>query len=52
MHSIALDEREWLSLLSYIDVVSVALPNFYIFKGKHFTHNFITKCESSATMVM
>ncbi len=39
-------------MLSYINVGSVALLNFYIFKGKHFTHNFITKCESSVTMVM
>jgi hypothetical protein len=47
-----LDECEWLYVLSYINVVSITLPNFYIFKGKHFAHNFITKCEFSPTMVM
>jgi len=52
IQSIMLDECEWLYVLSYINVVSITLPNFYIFKGKHFAHNFITKCEFSPTMVM
>jgi hypothetical protein len=52
VHSIILNEHEWLLMLSCINVVGVMFPNFYIFKGKHFKRNFIAQCESNAKMTM
>jgi hypothetical protein len=34
MHTIILNERKWLSVLSYINVDGGYIPNLYIFKGK------------------
>jgi hypothetical protein len=52
MHSIVLEEHKWLFVLSCINVVGIMFPNFYIFKGKCFQYNFITKCEFSTTIAM
>ncbi len=49
MHSTTLIEHKWLLMLSCINVV---FPNLYIFKGKHFTRNFIAQYELGATMMM
>jgi len=32
-------EREWLSILSYINAHGDSIPNFYFLKGKQFRHN-------------
>jgi len=52
MHSITLNERKGLSMLSCINASNVTLPNLYIFKGNHFKQNFIAKCELNITMAM
>lgn len=52
MHSIVLEEHKWLFVLSCINVIGIMFPNFYIFKGKRFKCNFITKFEFSTTTAM
>jgi hypothetical protein len=48
-HSIIHDSREWLSYLVCINASSLAIPSFYIFRGKRFQRNYIECCETGAT---
>ena len=41
VHSIVLDQREWLSVLVCINAAGSSIPSFYIFKGKRFGANYI-----------
>jgi hypothetical protein len=43
---------EWLSILVCINAVGVAIPSFYIFRGKRLGQNYIQHCEPGATMAM
>jgi hypothetical protein len=52
MHLIFPNEHKWLFVLSCIIVEGDSIPNFYIFKGKQFRHNYIECCESGYTMAM
>jgi hypothetical protein len=52
VHSIVPDQREWLSVLVCINAADVAIPSFYIFRGKRFGQNYIRHCKASATMAM
>lgn len=52
VHSIIPDQREWLSVLVCVNAAGIAIPSFYIFKGKRFRKNYIAKCEPGATMAM
>jgi hypothetical protein len=52
VHTIMSDQREWLSVLAYMNAAGRKILNFYIFKGKRFRKNFIEKCEVGATMTM
>lgn len=52
MHQVVPDKREWLTVLTYINVASKNIPNFYIFHGKRFRRNYIHLCKHSATMAM
>jgi hypothetical protein len=36
VHSIVLDQREWLSVLVCANAARAAIPSFYIFRGKRF----------------
>jgi hypothetical protein len=52
MHHIVLDQWEWLSVLVCINAARLAIPSFYVFKGKRFHQNYIKRCELGATMSM
>ena len=52
VHQVMPDEREWLSVLVCVNALGVAIPSFYIFRGKRFRRNYIERCESGATMAM
>jgi len=43
VHIVTPDQREWLSILVCINAAEQAIPNFYIFKGKRKTRNFLRK---------
>jgi hypothetical protein len=50
VHTIVPDQREWLSVLVCINTAGLAIPSFYVFKGKRFRQNYLERCEPSATM--
>jgi hypothetical protein len=52
MHHIVPDEWEWLSVLVCINIAGLAIPSFYVFKGKHFRLNYIERCELGVIMSM
>jgi hypothetical protein len=52
VHQVIPDEREWLTVLTCINVVGQSIPSFYIFRGKRFRRNYIQHCEEGATMAM
>ncbi len=52
MHSIILDEIQWLSILFCINTQNVSIPNFYVFNGKQYICNYIKRCELGSTMAM
>jgi hypothetical protein len=52
VYTIVPDQREWFSVLVYMNAVGFAIPLFYVFKGKRFRQNYIEKCELGATMSM
>jgi len=53
VHMVTPDQREWLTVLSCINAKGESIPNFYIFKGKKKTRNFIKQTgEKGTTMAM
>ena len=52
VHSIELDQREHLSVLSCINAAGGCIPNFYILKGTYFLEDYISRCEAGAMMDM
>ena len=52
VHSIILDQLEWLSVLSYMNAAGSYIPNFYIFKHKRMRRNYIARYEVGATMAI
>jgi hypothetical protein len=52
VHSVMPDQREWLSVLVYINGIGKTIPSFYIFRRKRFGKNYIERCEAGATMAM
>jgi hypothetical protein len=52
VHSIIPDQRKWLSCFVCINAGGLAIPGFYIFRGKRFRRNYIEKCETGSTMAM
>jgi hypothetical protein len=52
VHSIVLDQHEWLSVLVCVNAVGATIPSFYIFRRKRFGQNYIQRCELGATMAM
>ena len=52
MHLIEPDQREYLSVLSCINVGGGHIPNFYILKGIYFREVYIANCEDGAIMGM
>lgn len=52
VHAIVLEEREWLSVLAWINASRQHVPIFYIFQSKRIMRNYIAKAESCATMAM
>jgi len=52
INSVVPDSREWISVLVCINAAGIAIPSFYIFRGKHFGKNYVLNCERGATMAM
>ena len=53
VHNIKPDQREHLSIISYINVAGrKKIPNFYTLKETYFLQNYIKTCESDAVMAM
>jgi hypothetical protein len=46
------NQREWLSVLVYVNASGEAIPAIYIFQGKSFRQNYIEHCEAGTTMAM
>ena len=42
------NEREWMIILTTINVDGQYLPNFYIFKDTRATREYVSKCEEDA----
>ena len=51
-HSIEPDQREHLSVLSYVNADGGSIPNFYILKGSYFLEDYIARCEEGAVIEM
>ncbi len=49
VHTITPKEREWFIILTCINAKGASISNFYIFKGKRMSRNYIVHCESGAT---
>ena len=52
VHSIKLDQRKHLSILSYVNAAGGHVPNFYILKGTYFRKDYIANYEEGAIMGM
>ena len=52
VHIVVPNEHEWLTVLTYINVVGQSIPGFYIFKSKRIRRNYIIHYEDGATMAM
>ena len=52
VHILLHNEREWLTVLTYINVAGFHIPSFYIFRGKRIRDNYIRFCEDGAAMAM
>ena len=50
VHSIGPNQREHLSILSYINANGGSIPNFYILKGTYFLEDYIAHCEDGVVM--
>ena len=44
IHAMVPNEREWMTFLTTINAAGKTLPNFYIFKGKRYTKEYVAKC--------
>ena len=52
MHAQIPNEREWLSVLTFINAASASIPHFFIFKGKRRLQDYIQLCGAGTTMAM
>jgi hypothetical protein len=52
VHTIELDQREHLSILSCINADGGKSPNFYILKGTYFQQDYVKNCEEDIIMAM
>ena len=52
IHTIKLDQREHVSVLSYINADSGKFSNLCIFKGAYFQQDHVKNCEEDAVMAM
>jgi len=52
VHSVVPDKREWMLVLVCINAAGVAIPSYYIFRGKRIRQNYVEVCEPRATMVV
>ena len=52
VHAQIPSEKEWLSVLTSINVAGGSTPHFFIFKGKKRLKDYIHLCRASSTMVM
>lgn len=49
VHTITPKEQEWFTIFTCINAKGASIPNFYIFKGKRMSRNYIVHYESGAT---
>ena len=52
VHSIELNQKEHLSVLSCVNADGGSISNFYILKGSYFLADYIARCEPGAVMGM
>ena len=52
VHAVIPNEREWLTVLTTINAAREYLPNFYIFKGKRKTREYVARYEDGALWAM
>jgi hypothetical protein len=52
VYTLVPDKREWVTVLCAINAVGETILNFYIFKGKRRSRDYIQLCEDHATMGM
>ena len=52
VHTITLNEREWISVVTIINTNANFISNYYIFKGVRFTRDYLTLYEDGATFGM
>ena len=52
VHTIELDQREHLLVLSCINADGGKIPNFYILKGTYFLQDYVKNCEEDVVMAM
>ena len=52
VHLIEPDQREHLSVLSYVNAAGGHIPNFYILKGTYFCKDYIAKYEKGVVIGM
>ena len=52
VHTITPNEREWISVLTSINVNGETIPNYYIFKGMRSARDHVALCENGATFGM
>ena len=52
VHKLAPNEREHITTLTCINAAGHHIPNFYIFKGKQITDNYIVHCKDQVVMAM
>jgi len=52
VHIITLNEWEHLIVLSCINAARDNIPNYYVFKGKQYQKEYITRCKEGAQMGM
>ena len=52
VHTLIPNEREWILVLTAINVQGETMPNFYIFKGIRPKRNYLALCKDGASFGM
>lgn len=52
MHTTTPYEKEWLFVLSCINILGSSIPGLYILEGRSFSHNYVMKYKERASMTM
>ena len=52
IHVVVPNEREWMTVFSTINAICESLSNFYVFKEKRYTREYVAKCDNGAFWTM